>query len=96
MKQEYLVTGKMSDGNDYKHTVIATDRYKAIEQALTEWSHEVDSQFIYPVKMKATPVSERIAELEFELKIATSFNWGLITLSLIIVGLLVATLLGVK
>lgn len=35
MKKEYLVTGKMSDGNDYRHTVIATNKYKAIEQALT-------------------------------------------------------------
>ena len=74
MKQEYLVTGKMSDGNDYRHKVIAIDGYKAIEQALTDWSHEVDSLYTYLVKIKATPVSERIEELESELKVAKDFN----------------------
>ena len=89
MKQQYLVTGKMSDGNDYKHTVIATNKYKAIEQALTDWSHEVDSQFIYPVEMKATPVSNKIAELEAELKVAKEFNW------ILIIGLTVMTIIAI-
>lgn len=96
MKQEYLVTGKMSDGNDYSHTVIATDNYKAIEQALTDWSHEVDSQFIYPVNMNATPVSDRIKELEDELRLSKYINIWWSTLFFISVALLVVTLMGVK
>lgn len=89
MKQEYLVTGKMSDGNDYRHKVIAKNKYKAIEQALTDWSHEVDSQFTYPVKMKAAPISNKIAELEAELKVAKEFNW------ILIVGLIVMTIIAI-
>lgn len=96
MKKEYLVTGKMSDGNDYSHTVIATNEQTAIEQAMKDWSHDVDSIYYYFTELKATAVYDRIAELEFELKVATSFTWILIILSLIMGILTIVSLMGVK
>lgn len=96
MKQEYLVTGKMSDGNDYSHTVIASTTQEAIEKAMKDWSREVDSLYYYFTEIKATLVSDRISELEDELKVANYFNWTLITLSLIMGALTIVALMGVK
>lgn len=96
MKQEYLVTGKMSDGNDYSHTVIATNEQTAIEQAMKDWSREVDSIYYYFTEIKATAVSDRIAELETELKQSKYVNIWWSTLFFISVALLVVTIMGVK
>lgn len=96
MKQEYLVTGMMSDGNDYSHTVIATTTQSAIEKAMHDWSQEVDSIYYYFTELKATPVSDKIDELEAKLKLSKYVNIWWSTLFFISLALLVVTLMGVK
>lgn len=96
MKQEYLVTGKMSDGNDYSHTVIATTTQEAIEKAMYDWSQEVDSIYYYFTEIKATLVSDRIDELEADLKRSKYVNIWWSTLTFILIALLIVEMMWVK
>jgi hypothetical protein len=94
MKQQYIVTGIMSDENKYRHTVIATTKQDAIEKAMEDWSHEIDSIYYHFTEIKATPVSSRITELERELTLARYLNWIVISFSLIVISFLVFMITG--
>lgn len=87
MKKEYVVTGKTTLGKHFNDVVIAKNSHEAIEQWLTDWSHEVDSLSYGFSEIKATPLNT-IEELEDDLKSAERLN------SVLLVSLIIVTILS--
>lgn len=83
MKREYIVTGKLTNGNDYEDRVMAEHRDAALLIAIENWQHDPDSIFNSFTEIKVSTSFDKIEKLEEELRSSKQVTFAAIVIAVV-------------
>lgn len=83
MKREYIVTGKLTNGNDYEDRVMAAHRDDALLIAIENWQHDPDSLLHSFTELKVTTSFDKIENLEEELRSSKQVTFAAIVIAVV-------------
>lgn len=83
MKREYIVTGKLSNGNDYEARVMAEHRDAALLIAIENWEQDPDSYFNSFTEIKVSTSFAKIEKLEEELRSSKQLTFAMIVIAVV-------------